>query len=161
MGNDEVAIGTSLSMQTQADKRCRADAASRHLNCNFATKRASCSWPLEKDWNTVCTCGWGWCGLQRVEGRRIQPTLKRSACRTVFRVCGKQVMVAGRSRTLTEVYLSKFGMRSFTVKSLLLLSGPWGARVSQDSLFWMGGWEYGWKRVVKNHKSCSMQKVDM
>ena len=35
-------------MKTQADKRCRADAASRHPNCNLATKKASRSWQFEK-----------------------------------------------------------------------------------------------------------------
>lgn len=50
-----------LSMKTQADKRCRADAASRHPNWKFATNKAICSWQLEKVWRAVCTCDWRWC----------------------------------------------------------------------------------------------------
>lgn len=52
--------------------------------------------------------------MHSVEGCRFQPTLKRSACRTVFQICEVQlivsevqVMIAGRYRRLTEVYFEE------------------------------------------------------
>lgn len=52
--------------------------------------------------------------MHSVEGCKFQPTLKRSACRTVFQICGVQLiasgvqmMIAGRYRRLTEVYFEE------------------------------------------------------
>lgn len=46
--------------------------------------------------------------MHSVERRRLQPTLKRSACRTVFQVCGVQVMVWGAKSDADRTVLGRF-----------------------------------------------------
>ena len=43
-------------MRTQADKRCRADAASRHPNCNFRNEERKLPKYVKKCWIIVSVC---------------------------------------------------------------------------------------------------------
>ena len=63
-----------------------------------------------------------------VDVRRFQPTLKRSACRTVPLMCGVQVKVAGANRTMTEL-------------CLVIMLGVLGMCVGLLSFQWRGGRE--------------------
>lgn len=95
----------TLSRKTQADKRCRADAGSRHPSKMQPRNEKSklllaAREGLEGLYVRAIGDGVGCTALLKV--RRFQPTLKRSACRTGSQIYGMQVMVAGRSQTLTE-----------------------------------------------------------
>ena len=74
-------------MKTQADKECCADAGSRPPKKVQPRNEESklLSGRSRKFEGFYVRVTGGWCGMYSVEGRRVQPTLKRSACRPVPR----------------------------------------------------------------------------
>ena len=99
---------------------------------------------------------WGWGDKNSVEGRRFQPTLKRSACRRAFQVCGVQMMVAGAKSDTDRTVCTMKSCSYMCCEVFGFFPAGRGGRecLKVGLLVWDGGWGYGEQAVVKNHAWC-------